>query len=64
MRTSSSTTSGATRPASSMPVGTVTSLAHDVEPGLGVHQHRQTAPEQLLVVDDDDPDRLRLPVQG
>ena len=39
---------------------TVTGVADDVEAGLGVHQHLQPATEQLLVVDDDDADRLRL----
>ena len=31
----------------------------DVEAGLGVHEHRQATTEQLLVIDDDDPDGLR-----
>ena len=38
----------------------VTSLADDLESRLGGHQHGQALAEQLLVVDDDDPDRLRL----
>ena len=50
--------------ASSMPVGAVAGLAHHLEAGLGAMQHRQPAPEQLLVVDDDDPDRLRTAACG
>ena len=59
IRTSSSTTSGAAVAASSAPSSTVAGLAHDLDAGLDGEQHGQTAPEELLVVDDEDPDGLR-----
>ena len=38
----------------------VAGLADDLEPGLDREQHGQPAPEQLLVVDHQHPDRLAL----
>ena len=31
-------------------------LAHDLDPGLGIEDHREPGPHQLLVVGDEDPD--------
>ena len=62
IRMSSSTTSGAAVAARLVPSSAVAGLAHDLDAGLGGEQHRQPATEQLLVVDDQHPDGLRLPV--
>ena len=56
MRTSMSTTSGATRVATGDGLLAVVGLADDLDVGLRVEDHAEAAAHQLLVVDDDDAD--------
>ena len=62
MRTSRRTTSGAALAARFGALDAVTGLADDLDARLDAEQHGEATAEQLLVVDDEDPDRLGLGV--
>ena len=58
------TTSGCRRSAASTPCLAVGGLADDLDVGLVLEDHPEPGPHELLVVDQDDPDRGHAPATG